>query len=221
MAFILTNSLVEAARQDCYREDVRSPFVRPIRDPLADKSSPKYMFQLLDDSGKEALATNIATVLRISPGSSTALERLSAYPSSARTVNGRLDPAKDLFCRRRQSGGQAATWFWQTTRFLRISWSGGTTTPTVTSCKTLSTGCRAKKRRRACLFVEDGRVQTEFDLGIPDPPFDWWRLLAYSRHIINKGGNQLIEEVQERDLFNKMLLSKFGPDRRPIVRLPR
>jgi len=221
----LTNERVEADPDDCYRNEILKPYVQPFRNladldqaaPETDKSSPRFPFQSLAGAGENALATNIATVLRISPNNPWKLQPLAGYPFSARSAlrNGRLHPQRDLFA----AGGTMGKgrvmiladhsifenfMVWREDNANRyfmqdcIDWLQG------------------PEKKTKCLFVEDGNVRTDFELKVPEKPMDWWKYLAYGRHVINKAGNQLIEESQEKDIFNRLFVGKFG--QRAIIR---
>jgi hypothetical protein len=214
----IANDLVTAAEEDCYRNNLQDPFVRPIRALFEDDaSSPRTIFAQLDGAGAGALATNNASFLRIHSRNALKPQALAGYPFSARGARaGELDPGKDLFAAgAHQENGRLLVLADHSVFTNGMVWKeDNANLEFARSCIDWLKGAEKKSH---CLFVEDGVIRTDFDLPmVQQPPKGLlWKLLA-ARHLINHRGNALLTEVEERNGLNSMLLSKF--DLRTIVR---
>ncbi|MBA4189968.1 MAG: hypothetical protein C0467_18440 [Planctomycetaceae bacterium] len=69
-------------------------------------------------------------------------------------------------------------------------------------------------KRKRCLFIENGRVIERFDelrqaFATPKPPLPMPNLGAMQDKLVDLG-NKLVGDMQERDVFNKLLMRAFG-----------
>lgn len=224
----LLKDRVEADEEHSYERKKRNPFVQPILQPSADPKTAEFIFQELGSSGSSALATNNPTVLRIiGRERNVPLQALARYPESARFSSDRqqLNPQRDLFAVAGHfpySRGQHPNpgrfmiladhsifeniMVWQQNNANRFF---------MLDCREWLQGNEMKSM---CLFVEDGKVRTQFDLRAPEKPLDLWKFLAMMRHIVNKGGNQLIEETQQQNVYNRVLFEYFGLTPHSVLR---
>jgi hypothetical protein len=75
---------------------------------------------------------------------------------------------------------------------------------------------QANGKKRKCLFIEDGKIKTDFAL--PFPPIKGNRLetILKAALLLEQHGDRIAGEMEEQDIFNKMILSLYS--QRDIMR---
>lgn len=218
---IIIGNTVEAAPEDCYHGRKGQPFVRPIRALFDnDKTSPKTIFKDLDGAGEGALATNIASVLRIISTGASKPEPLAAYPFSSWVQNpaNRLDSSKDLFA----AGGHR-----EEGRFLVLAdhsvFVNGMVWKFDNANLFFTRDCiswlQGEEKKSRCLFIEDGIVRTEFELPTLDKDESELDFALKIMKFLEMRGNSIVSEAEERNLHNNWLLSMFPRGLRDVLRL--
>jgi hypothetical protein len=216
----ISGELVDAEANDCYRGRPYYPFVIPFKAwRQIDKSSPRTIFQALDSSGPGALVTNNASVLHLRKNHFARPEPLAGYPLSAHRpnrVDDKFDPDNDYFA----AGGQLGEGRYLVLADHSIFLNSMVWRPEVNSNLFFMQDCiswlQGEEKKNRCLFIEDGEVKTEFKLNVPDEELSDWQKFMLAKNIIEKHGNEILTELQQRDSFNDVLTRFVGY--RPILR---
>jgi hypothetical protein len=213
----ITGGELTAAPEDSHRGKIHRPFVRPYKFwGEIDENSPRAPFKSLEAAGQGALATNYTSVLRILPQRTRAhVEALAGYPFSSSLIFNQFDPNRDHFA----AGGTL-----EEGRFLILAdhsvFVNGMVWCDDNANFWFARDCvkwlAGKEEKNRCLFVEDGNIQTEFELVFPDTDDSLLNQILKAIPLFEKHGNTLIHEAEKQNLFNQIILQSVG--QRPIIR---
>lgn len=224
--FTISNEEVAAASRDCYKGRNRYPIVWPMTPARKqDENSPHSVFDQFERSGPNAIATNLPGVLYFVgyPTRRVRSEPLANFPDTSRIgfFDGRqiesrpIDQDSHFFA----AGG---TYF--DGRFLLLAdhsifinvmmLPGDNDNANALFAQNCIKYLRGPNGKKRCLFVEEGTVRTQFDLPVPDPP--WLDMMLKALLVMERHGDGIVNELEERDFFNQALLMTFS--RREIMR---
>jgi hypothetical protein len=207
----IEGAAVDADPEDCFRQKEFFPFVRPKHWLQVEPGSPRALFQSLDPSGTNALATNDPSFLRIRPNFFPRPEVLAGYPFSAKIPGrGNLDPDQDFFA----AGGPLGEGRYLVLADHSVFINSMIWRPELNANLFFARDCidwlQGPEKKTRCLFIEDGVIQTQFELKVPEKPIPWLKKLLLAKLIIERAGNQVVGEFQQKDVFNRFLNENVG-----------
>jgi hypothetical protein len=233
----VTGQSVTAGPDHCYLEDPNRPFVKPIL-PLAHvpDASPFGLFASVPELGTKAIATDSPSTMSI-PNliPDCDIDSLAEFPkgSRVRRTNQLIRPEFNHFAVsiRLQFGPGRILVFADNGVFANgmmgfperydgteeLKYSNGNWALTQRTIDWLRGGSRVP--RTQCLFIENGGIRKEFAIPIPPtpkPPIPDLPPDVMANLILNSM-NPIIDEAQEKNVFNRILEGWFGFPR--LVRL--
>jgi len=231
----VTGLHVAAGRDRSYKGDLQRPFVKPRVPQFFQSPSPFEIFNV-PETGTDAIATDRPGIMTVPHGIPDCdVESLAGYPDGSRVqeANQRLPPHLDHFALSIRhlfgpgriivladngvfaNGMMGFPESYDGTEELKFS--NGNWAFTHRTIQWLKAG--SPEPRTNCLFIENGEIKTQFAVPVPPrpkPPIPDLPPDVLANMILNSM-NPIIDEAQEKNLFNRILEGWFGFPR--LVRL--
>ena len=219
----INGSRIQDQKKDhCYLGDPALPYVQPFfgLPKNLDVQSPRSIF-LSEAFLQGKVACNLPSAIRHGPAllnKRQTIEDLAGFPESAKFANGQKVTQEDFFAVGGSYGAGRYLVLADQDVFINIMLARADLANkdfAATTIRWLQVGDREPRKR--CLFFEDGRVVSQFDtLMNLDPSKRKLPWHVYLNYILDQQMNPLIAEMEQKDVFNKILLNKFGY--RPLLR---
>lgn len=217
-----------------YRELNERPYIRPRVDlfqDLRNAVSPYDLIRGVPEDGAKAIATDRPSTMKLPPRDRGGLvmSNLAGYMRGARLDGRPLPPGDDNFAvsyRDPASGGRLVVLADQSVfvngmlGFVNdenakngFTFDNGNWAFTNRTIEWLQSGFEEPRTR--CLFIENGQIKDKFAIEIskgPKPPIPDLPPEVMANLLLNYA-NPVLNELQEKDVFNKFIEQNFGYER--------
>ncbi len=197
---------ITADPEDSYHGVDWQPFVRPLTGRFAE-GSPRIIFKGIEAHGSGAIATQEASVLRRRAWRFPFPEALASFPFSSKVDQGDFLPNVDLFA----AGGAFDDGRYLILADHSIFLNQMLLQMQDNSNLDFTNACldwlKHDHADGVCLFVEDGRVRTDFEIILPEYEEPLSDLILKSMSFFEQNGNQILSSIEDKNLFDEMLLN--------------